>query len=811
MNKLFTKAAALSVGLALAVGVGVAVGSHKHVRKVKASEAVLMSCDMTAKTASTTGYAKEHTYGDYRIYGGQNNGGSWEYFKFGAKKQNASDPDKVTEGYIKSTVASTEVVTKIEVITLASSVNSDVTWDVKVASDSEFSNIIDTTTSATLDRSKADSAFMQPSSGKTWAAGSYFWIELHITNHTTTNGCLWLTKANFYYESSTPRGEITPNELDTPVFVKNGSKSLSYQWTPAQGSSATITSHSWTSSDTDVATVSGDTCTAVGTGVFTLTLNATDSNSEVYSVQTRKYFVTNSYDFEINDLVALYSEGSSVELTAINKSGTHYGEGTAYSSKPNGTFPLTVEAGSETGSFAFVNDGNYLSWSSGNSLTTSTTKSENTSWYVIVHDEYTVILNAAQNSREIWWNSGNPRFACYEGKAPSSSGYSSVALSVIEEVPVRGTIAISNPTATLMRKGTVGQATYSWTPAEGSSATISTATWTSSQSSVISVSGNTYTAVAPGKAKLTLNATDSTGQEYTVSTSDITVVDVVSGSYEKKYSVALGDTIAIVCDTDETQFAGITSNYGTYVFYNSAPASVYDFTLEEGNQSNSFALANSEGKYLNWTSDAKFSLEETVTDNSSWSISFDGEGNAVIENCALDGEDHRVIRWNQNSPRFAPYKSGQTPVQIYGPATALDPSAVTFASKIIEELTCDATGKTAPSTLEWEDLEEAFADVSADGKEQLRTIKAIHHESPSTDRETVEEALAKYDYIVGKYGDATYNDFLNRDPDPIPGGAYYNLVNNAEANSTMIIVIVIAAVSAIALSTLLIIKKKKHN
>lgn len=813
MNKLFTKIATLSVGLALAVGVGVAVGQKSAVR-AKASEAVLMSCDMTAKTTGTTGYSKEHTYGDYKIYGGQNNNNGWEYFKFGAKKANKTDPDKVTEGYIKSTKASTEIVTKIEVSTLASSVSCDVTWDVKVASDSDFGNLIDTTAAVTLDRSTAGSSFMEPTSGKTWASGSYFWVELHITNHSTTNGCLFLAKVNFYYESSTPRGEVAPNDLDTSVFEVGDSKSLSYQWTPAQGSSATITSHSWSSSDTDVATVSGDTCTAVGAGVFTLTLNATDSNSEAYVVQTRKYFVTNEYAFEVGDLVAVYSEGAGFELSDINKSGsTHYGEGTAYSASPSGLYPLTVEAGSESGSFAFVKDGNYLSWTSGNSLSTKATKDANSSWYVVIYDTYTVILNAAQNSREIWWNSGSPRFACYEGKTPTSAGYNSVSLIKIESVPVRGTISISTEFENPMREGATVNAQYSWTPAEGDDATIVSATWSSSDTAVFSVTGSTVEAVGAGKAKITLNATDSNGEEYVVSTSDITVVGVVSGSYEKKYSVSVGDTVAIVCEAEGTQFSGLNGKIGDYLFYNDAPASVYDFILEAGTAEDSFALVDPDGKYLRCSNNTKaeMSLAEEKDENSSWTIEIDGEGNASITNVGLDGEAHRYIAWNHGSPRFAPYKSGQTAVQLYGPAIVLDSSAIAFAQKIIDDITCDSDGKVAPSTSAWEALEEELKDVTAEGKEQLKIIHAIAHEDPATDREIVEEALAKYDYIVGKYGTSRYNDFLLREPSPISSGAFTGFETSIDSNNTMIIVIAIAATSAIALGALLLLKKRKQK
>ena len=581
MNKVFSKIAGLSVGLALAIGVGVAVGG-RSAKVAKATEALADSCNLAAKTANCTGYSKEHSYGNYKIYGGQNNNGGWEYFKFGAKKSNKDDPDKITEGYIKGTTALTQNITKVEVVVVANTVSSDVTWDVEVASDADFTDIIDTTSTVTLDRSKSGTAIAEPTSGTSWAADSYYRVNLHITNHSTSNGCLTLTAVNFYYESSTPRGEIEINELSSPIVNVEASGSLSYSWTPASGSSATIESYSWVSSNSEVLSISGNTYTGVAPGVVTVTLNATDSNNEEYSVQSGKIYVTNEYEFAIGDNVALYSEAASMELSGISDTSTKYGIGTAYSGSPIGAYALTVEEGSKTGSFAFKNGDNYLSWTSGNSLATNASKSNNTSWFVISYDDHMIISNVAMATREIWWNSGTPRFACYEGKTTESSGYNSVSLAVIEDAPVRGTIAITAPTDTLLRQGASASATFSWTaPEEAPSTTIASHTWTSSDTAVFSVSGDTYTAVGPGKAKLTLNATDSNGQEYTASTKDITVVSVVSGSYEKVYSVSVGDTVAIVCEADGTQLSGVANKIGSYVFYEDAPDSVFDFVLEE--------------------------------------------------------------------------------------------------------------------------------------------------------------------------------------------------------------------------------------
>lgn len=813
MKKVFTKIAGLSVGLALAIGVGVAVGS-RSAKVAKATEAVADSCNLAAKTASCGGYSKTHTYGNYEIYGGQNNNNGWGYFKFGAKKSKSTDPDKITEGYIKGTAALTQNITKVEVVVVANTVSSDVTWDVEVASDEGFTDIIDTTSTVTLDRSKSGTAIAEPTSGTSWAADSYYRVNLHITNHSTTNGCLTLTAVNFYYESSTPRGEIEINELSSPIVNVEASGSLSYSWTPASGSSATIESYSWVSSNSEVLSISGNTYTGVAPGVVTVTLNATDSNNEEYSVQSGKIYVTNAYEFAIGDNVALYSDAVSMELSGISDTPTKYGIGTEYSGSPIGAYALTVEEGSETGSFAFKNGDNYLSWTSGNSLATNASKSNNTSWFVIAYDDHMTISNVAMATREIWWNSSTPRFACYEGKTPTTSGYNTVSLMVIADVPVRGSVAITAPTDTLLRQGASGSATFSWTPAEESSATIVSYSWTSSDTAVFSVSGDIYTAVGPGKAKLTLNATDSNGQEYQVSTNDITVVSVVSGTYEKVYKVNVGDTVAIVCEADGTQLSGVANKIGSYVFYEDAPDSVFDFVLEEGSVEGSFALKSSEDTYLAWIKEgaADIGLVEDVSESSSWTIEFEN-GNAKITNCALDGDSHRFIAWNHSSPRFAAYK-GQTAVQLYAPAIELDPTAVAFANKIISDITCDATGKTKPSASVWSTLEGQYASVSEKGKEQLAEIFAVHHEEPSTDKEIVEEALAKYDYIVGKYFvtglDTSFTDFVGRNPSPVSGGAIQRFDMSGD-NNTMVIVISIAAISALAFTTLLVFKKKRQK
>ncbi|MBO7178451.1 MAG: hypothetical protein J6V69_05055, partial [Clostridia bacterium] len=81
---------------------------------------------------------------------------------------------------------------------------------------------------------------------------------------------------------------------------------------------------------------------------------------------------------------------------------------------PAGLYTFTVEEGSTSGTYAFkTSNGQYLYWSSGNSLATNASLSANTSWTVSFSGENVVIKNAKDSTRQLQWNASSPRFACY--------------------------------------------------------------------------------------------------------------------------------------------------------------------------------------------------------------------------------------------------------------------------------------------------------------------------------------------------------------------------------------------------------------
>lgn len=117
----------------------------------------------------------------------------------------------------------------------------------------------------------------------------------------------------------------------------------------------------------------------------------------------------------VNDVIIIAVDNGTVtkELSGIKNGNAPIGDVADYSGTPAGVFPLTVVAGSQEGSFAFKNGNKYLSWSTGNSLTVSEEVNDNSSWTVTFNDGVPTINNVQTTTRDLSYNAGSPRFACY--------------------------------------------------------------------------------------------------------------------------------------------------------------------------------------------------------------------------------------------------------------------------------------------------------------------------------------------------------------------------------------------------------------
>lgn len=120
----------------------------------------------------------------------------------------------------------------------------------------------------------------------------------------------------------------------------------------------------------------------------------------------------------VGDVVVLAYDADDVakELSEVDKIGSNFVGITAdYTTTPEGICPLTIVEGATEGSFAFkIGDDQYLSWASGNTLTTSEEVAAASSWTVTFTTEGQAdIYNVGTPERKLQYNASSPRFACY--------------------------------------------------------------------------------------------------------------------------------------------------------------------------------------------------------------------------------------------------------------------------------------------------------------------------------------------------------------------------------------------------------------
>ncbi len=80
-----------------------------------------------------------------------------------------------------------------------------------------------------------------------------------------------------------------------------------------------------------------------------------------------------------------------------------------------------------------------------------------------------------------------------------------------------------------------------------------------------------------------------------------------------------------------------------------------------------------------------------------------------------------------------------------------------FAKAMLSDLSCDASGVTPPSGEEWDAAREAFEALGAEEQGKYMNAEA----DPNGD--VYQRVVAKYDYILSKYGTEKYVKFLGRD------------------------------------------------
>lgn len=246
------------------------------------------------------------------------------------------------------------------------------------------------------------------------------------------SSALYLTSIEFDWRvTSEVQDDVTISQGDAQTLAHPNTLQLTTTTTGTGSATSGVVTYSssniWvaTVSSTGLVTTVGGGKTVVsatfGDAVAKITITVTESWTEISQEKTT---TTSGYEkamsLSVGDVVYLVSQNASRELSGFSTTSTVYGISTSYTDTPAYSYPLTVCAGSSTGTYAFKNSSNsYLYWTSGNSLNVNSTLDAKTSWTVTFDSSgNATILNCSDSARQICCNnaSSSERFACYTGK-----------------------------------------------------------------------------------------------------------------------------------------------------------------------------------------------------------------------------------------------------------------------------------------------------------------------------------------------------------------------------------------------------------
>ena len=353
---------------------------------------------------------------------------------------------------------------------------------------------------------------------------------------------------------------------------------------------------------------------------------------------------------------------------------------------------IVLEAGTTEGGFAFKVGAQYLyaSSSSSNQLKSKNDKDNNGSWKITIDEDgiATIIAQGTSTRNIIRFNPNNgaPLFSCYASTSTTGKLVKIYRLETSVCEHLSKTEITNNPTCTESGStelvcstcGKVFEIISTTSPlghSYGNLIAAKPATCTTAGNIAYYYCATCKSYFDSSKNLVTTVALAATGHNYTNGSCAVCGTKDPNSSSEptisKATSIAVGDIIYIVCESKDKggmQLSAISTTtstkYGIGKSYSDTPADTYALTVVQGYTSGTYAFKTSDGEYLYWTSGNSLATNATLNANTSWKVTFDSSGNAIIKNAK---DNTRQLQWNAASTglRFACYTSGQTAIQIY--------------------------------------------------------------------------------------------------------------------------------------------------
>ena len=296
--------------------------------------------------------------------------------------------------------------------------------------------------------------------------------------------------------------------------------------------------------------------------------------------------------------------------------------------------------------------------------------------------------------------------------------------------------------------------------------------------------------------------------------------------------IAVGETVVFTYDEENMELTGINNSIGVASSFSTNPGGTFPLTVVSGNTSGSVAFKNG-SDYLKSISDNKLTTETSITDASSWTISYEDDV-VTITNVSTEREIHYNTSSGQS--RFCAYLSTNSfpCIQVYkgvsqwvpgsGPSIA-NTNAVAqkvvleFAEHFNDVMECVSGGTTTNVSGKWDVLAEDFDNWFANGDKDLEGDDLNHAYALFAGADAVEggdtlqDMLARYEYICAKY---KLDDFLNdvTDRPPVAKSPAVNplsFIVNGNNTNTVAIIVIISMVSVTAIGGYFFLRKRKEN
>ena len=340
-----------------------------------------------------------------------------------------------------------------------------------------------------------------------------------------------------------------------------------------------------------------------------------------------------------------------------------------------------------------------------------------------------------------------------------------------EEISVTGVSL--NTSSVSLGKGETTQLVASVQPAEATDPNVDFSSDTPSVAMV--TSEGLVTAIEAGTAIITVTTEDG---GFTAScTVTVTASSVGTNYYQKQTSTsAITSGNYVICANVNGTYYPMGKTFAsssTYYLASTTPISVTSNSISEVNASDyvvslvvsgsSVAIKLSDTKYLTYGSSSTQITSKTTAEN--WTLS---EGVNGTFRLTSSTENTRCLAYSvQTTSRFAAYSTSSVvsgssyyDLEFFKYVEGTGSYTVdNFVEEFLGNMTCDASGANEPtfaSGFSWSVFKTKYNSLTDAEKLELKNLTGNAYGNNK------EKCVARYDYIVSKYGTAKYENFMNR-------------------------------------------------